>query len=87
MRQPWIVSLAAAAEADLQDILSWTEQRLGSKQASAYAETLFTAFDALEEGPAALGVRRRDGRYPARTLHAARRPQTTAGPTFHLVSR
>lgn len=69
----WPVRLAAAAEADFQDILRWTTERFGVAQAEIYAETLSSAVAALTAGPTVLGARRRDeigkGLF---TLHVAR---------------
>jgi toxin ParE1/3/4 len=52
--------LAATAEADLQEILRWTAERFGEKQARVYAETLAAALDDLTEGPCVLGAKARD---------------------------
>lgn len=71
--RPWPVRLAAAAEADFQDILHWTVGQLGEVQARAYAETLTAALEALTAGPTVLGAKARDdiakGLF---TLHVAR---------------
>jgi len=70
----WPVRLAAAAEADFQDILHWTVGQFGEAQARVYAETLSAALDALTAGPTVLGAKARDdiakGLF---TLHVARR--------------
>jgi toxin ParE1/3/4 len=70
----WLVRLSAAAEADFQEILLWTEQRFGTAQARVYAKTISDALTALMRGPAMVGVRRREdigsGFY---TLHVARK--------------
>jgi len=47
----WRVRLASAAEADFEQILHWTAERFGARQARAYAETLTAALEALAEGP------------------------------------
>ena len=69
----WTVRLAAAAQADFQDILRWTVAQFGQPQAQAYAETLAAALEALAAGPTVIGARARDdiakGLY---TLHVAR---------------
>lgn len=69
----WPVRLAAAAEADFQDILRWTLEQFGHAQARAYAETLSAALEALASGPAVAGAKARDdiakGLF---TLHVAR---------------
>jgi len=70
----WSVRLAAAANADFQDILSWTTETFGTGQARAYAETLSAAVEALTAGPGARGVRpREDIAEGLFTLHVARR--------------
>jgi len=72
--QSWPVRLAAAAEADFQEILEWTVERFGEAQARAYAQTLTAALEALAAGPATAGVKARgdiaEGLY---TLHVGRR--------------
>lgn len=73
-KSAWRVRLAAAAEADFENILLWTEEQFGAQQARIYAKTLALALEALTAGPGASGARRRDdigkGIY---TLHVARR--------------
>ena len=59
-RRRWRVRLAAAAEADVRDIVLWTAKGFGAAQARAYADTLSRAIRALAEGPAVPGARRRE---------------------------
>lgn len=70
----WTVRLAAAAEADFQEILRWTLVQFGEPQTRVYAETLSAALEALSAGPNVAGARKRDdvakGLY---TLHVARK--------------
>jgi toxin ParE1/3/4 len=70
---PWAVRLTVSAEADFQEILSWTAQRFGAGQARVYAETLAAALEALSGGPTVIGAKARDdiakGLF---TLHVAR---------------
>jgi toxin ParE1/3/4 len=47
----WPVRLAAAAEDDFQDVLRWTAEHFGDRQARVYARTLSMAFEALAAGP------------------------------------
>jgi len=65
--------IAAAAEADVRDILDWTAERFGDKQARAYAITLGATIGALLRGPTIAGARARDdiasGLF---TIHVAR---------------
>jgi len=56
----WEVKLTAQANQDVTDILAWTEDNFGVKQANTYNETLSLAFEALSEaGPDVPGVRER----------------------------
>lgn len=59
-RRRWRVRLAAAAEADVRDIVLWTARRFGEAQARAYADTPSRAIRVLAEGPAVPGARRRE---------------------------
>lgn len=69
----WTVHLASTADADFDDIMAWTAEQFGRKQAEIYAETLVRAIASLAAGPAAIGVKACDdvcaGLF---TLHAAR---------------
>lgn len=73
-KRHWPVRLAAAAEADIEDILRWTAERFGERQAQTYANTFAAALEELSEGPEASGARARGevakGLF---TLHVARR--------------
>jgi toxin ParE1/3/4 len=70
----WRIRLAAAAEADFENILLWTEEKFGAKQARIYAKTLALALETLTAGPNATRAPRRDdiGK-GVHTLHVARR--------------
>lgn len=69
----WTVRLATAAEADFQDILEWTVDWFGAKQARVYALTLSSAIQALADGPTIAGVKAREDIGPdVSTLHVAR---------------
>jgi toxin ParE1/3/4 len=69
----WPIRIAAAAETDIQDIVSWTVAQFGAKQARIYLETLTTAIAMLAGGPKALGVQVRDDIAPGLfTLHVTR---------------
>lgn len=71
----WAIRLAATAEADLAELLRWTDEQFSERQMLVYSE-LFAA--TLEElaigGPTTLGAKARDeiakGLF---TLHVARR--------------
>ena len=67
------VRLAAAAEADIEEILRWTAERFGERQTRIYAKTLAAALKELSEGFEASGARARsDIARGLFTLHVAR---------------
>jgi toxin ParE1/3/4 len=69
----WRVRLGAAAELDFANILKWTTENFGSRQARAYRDTLLQAIRELARGPDVAGSRARDEIMPGvRTLHVAR---------------
>jgi toxin ParE1/3/4 len=69
----WPVRLAAAAEDDLLQILAWTSANFGEARARIYVETLSAALEALVDGPAILGAKKRpDIGRGISTLHVAR---------------
>lgn len=69
----WKVRLAARAELDFSEILTWTLENFGERQAATYAETLTLAIEALHDGPDQPGVKTRDDIGPGIcTLHVAR---------------
>jgi toxin ParE1/3/4 len=55
----WPVRLAAAAESDFQEILRWTAQQFGERQADAYAEILAATLEELTAGPEIPGAKAR----------------------------
>jgi toxin ParE1/3/4 len=69
----WKIRLAAQAVVDFSDIVTWTAQTFGERQAETYAETLTLAIETLHHGPEQLGSKARDDIMPGiRTLHVAR---------------
>ena len=69
----WTVRLAVKAEMDFSDIVTWTAENFGERQADIYAETLTLAIEALHDGPDLPGAKARDDIEPGiRTLHVAR---------------
>ncbi len=73
MSLAWQVRLASQAEQDLFDIILWTAENFGTKQAEHYAETISLAIEALHDGPDILGSKMRDEiGMGIRTLHVAR---------------
>ena len=81
----WTVRLAAQAELDFSEIITWTLKNFGERQAQTYAETLTLAIEALHDGPEQLGARTRDDIEPGiRILHVAR--QGRSGRHFVLFS-
>jgi toxin ParE1/3/4 len=69
----WRVRLGAVAEVDFANILKWTTENFGARQATVYRETLVQAIGDLAKGPDLPGSRARDEIMPGlRTLHVAR---------------
>lgn len=69
----WKVRLAAQAELDFSEIITWTLENFGERQAETYAETLTLAIEALHDGLEQLGAKARDDIGPGiGTLHVAR---------------
>ena len=72
-RRRWRIRLTTTAETDLQNILSWTSEYFGARQAHIYADTLTEAIEALTEGPDLAGFKERnDIGEGLRVLHVAR---------------
>lgn len=72
-KRQWPIRLAAAAEADIGEILRWTAEHFGERQARVYAETLAAALEELSGGPEVIGARiRGDIGRGLFTLHVAR---------------
>jgi len=70
----WKLRLAAQAELDFFEIITWTLENFGERQAETYAETLTLAIEALHDGPEQLRAKAQDDIGPGiRTLHVARR--------------
>ena len=67
----WKVRLAANAELDFSEIITWTIENFGERQADIYAETLTLAIEALHDGPQQLGARSAR-RHRTRHPHLAR---------------
>ncbi len=69
----WTLRLAQKADQDMAEIIAWTVEHFGSRQAVMYAETLTMALEALFDGPDIIGARRRDDIQPGVSLlHVAR---------------
>ena len=69
----WRVNVTKAADADIEEIDRWTEQRFGSAQAQAYATAMADAINALAAGSDVRGARARtDIQSGLYTLHLAR---------------
>ena len=78
----WKVRLASQAELDFSEIITWTLENFGERQAEVYVETLTLAIEALHDGPEQLGAKVRDDIEPGiRILHVARQGRTGS----HLV--
>ncbi|HWA21591.1 MAG TPA: type II toxin-antitoxin system RelE/ParE family toxin [Caulobacterales bacterium] len=72
-KKAWIVDLTDLAEKDFADILNWTAENFGARQAGVYAGLLRAAVKALASDPFTRPSRKRDeiGK-GSRTLHVAR---------------
>src|SRR5262245_27939694 len=69
----WRVRLGAVAELDFANILKWTTEKFGARQARIYHDTLMQAVGELSSGPDVPGSRARDEIMPGlRALHVAR---------------
>jgi toxin ParE1/3/4 len=69
----WRVRLGAAAELDFANILKWTTENFGTRQAKVYRDTVVQAIGDLADGPDVAGSRAREEIMPGlRTLHVAR---------------
>jgi toxin ParE1/3/4 len=74
MTRRWRLRLTDQAERDLQDIVRWTAENFGVRQAQDYGRTLALALEVLGTGPDEPGSRAREDLAPGiRTLHAGRR--------------
>jgi toxin ParE1/3/4 len=73
-RHQWRVRLGAAAEVDFANILKWTTENFGQRQARVYRDILVQAIGELANDPEVAGSKARDEIAPGlRTLHVARR--------------
>ena len=69
----WTIRLSLKADQDMAEIIAWTAEHFGSRQARMYAETLTLALEALFDGPGIIGASRRDDLQPGVSLlHVAR---------------
>jgi toxin ParE1/3/4 len=73
VERKWRVRLGAAAELDFANILKWTTENFGARQARRYRDTLVRAIGELANGPEVGGSKGRDEiMLGLRTLHVAR---------------
>jgi toxin ParE1/3/4 len=73
MAREWRVRLGEQAERDFMDILQWTAEAFGARQAQTYQTTLEESIQELADGPVIAGARsRNDILRGAYTLHVAR---------------
>src|SRR5262245_42535665 len=73
VEQRWRIRLSAIAELDFANILKWTAENFGARQAQTYRDTLLLAIDELGKGPEPAGSKARDEIMPGvRILHVAR---------------
>lgn len=72
-RRGWTIRLADSAAADHDQIVAWTLEQFGTRQARTYARTLSLALQSLSRGPDQPGIRTRpDIGTDLLTLHVAR---------------
>lgn len=69
----WVVRVSTVAQRDIEEIIEWTAEHFGERQATTYARTLIAALQTLHEGPQVAGARERNeiGK-GIHTLHVAR---------------
>jgi toxin ParE1/3/4 len=73
VERKWRIRLGTAAELDFANILKWTTENFGARQARLYRDILARAIGELADGPEVAGARRRDEIMQGlRTLHVAR---------------
>jgi toxin ParE1/3/4 len=73
MSLKWHIRLADQAEQDLLDVIRWTNENFGTRQAEQYAETIALGIEALHDGSEILGAKlRNDIAEGIHTLHVAR---------------
>src|SRR5262245_50977303 len=71
--QKWRVRLGALAELDFANIIGWTAENFGARQARIYQDTLLRAIGELSGGPNVAGSKARNDLVSGvRTLHVAR---------------
>lgn len=58
MSSRWNVQRTEGALRDLTEIVHWTIQNFGTRQADIYSETIALAMEALESGPSAIGAKK-----------------------------
>jgi toxin ParE1/3/4 len=74
VERTWRVRLSAEAELDYANILKWTTENFGTRQARVYRDTLVEALAELANGSDVPGSKPRDEIVRGlRTLHVARR--------------
>jgi toxin ParE1/3/4 len=76
-----------AAELDFADIVRWTAQRFGARQAEAYRDIVLTALLELREGLNLTGSRpREDLAAGLRALHVARHGRRARHQLFYRIA-
>jgi toxin ParE1/3/4 len=72
-KRKWRVRLGALAEIDFANILKWTAENFGPRQARVYRDTIVQAIGELADGPDVAGsIARNEILHELRTLHVAR---------------
>ena len=73
MKRRWQVRLAERAQGDFTDIVRWTAEHFGARQARSYATTVRRAVKALDAGRSLIDLRcRSELGQDVATLHVAR---------------
>jgi toxin ParE1/3/4 len=72
-KRQWRVDLGHSAQSDYQEILRWTTEHFGERQALIYRDMIDDALVELAAGPSLIGVKTRDDiEVGLFTLHIAR---------------
>jgi toxin ParE1/3/4 len=73
-KRKWRVRLGAVAEIDFANVLKWTAENFGPRQARVYRDTIVQAIGELADGPDVAGsAARNEILRGLRTLHVSRR--------------
>lgn len=86
VQRTWRVRLTAAAELDFANIIKWTAENFGARQARIYQDLLAQTIDELTRGPDIVGAKVRDEIMQGlRSLHVARHGRRGRHALMYLV--